>query len=694
MNGSPARPARRSTACRGLLRAALCTSLAVGAAGILTLDPAWAQQQGQDGYVPRPLRLTPSADQTKPSGQVPENQAPGAAAAPPAGFTLPGTGPVQSPSPAVPGGATTAAEQSPPAGGITSEPLSFETAAPGEASVPAVAGDALESMDPASVGTLADQSGGLGAGLWAGSDRALITELIAGLTGQPGSPMLRDLQRRLLLTAAQAPASAVDEADGFLQARIDRLRAMGELQAMGELIAKIEVAQASTPTTVASTESNFAVAAPNPRFRQLQLEALLLDGDLSGACEVIGSQSNGSPDADPLVEKQRIFCLTLNKRNTEAALAADLLRELGHDDPVFFAMVDVLAGFDAAPVESLPEPTALHLAMMRAAGLSIPSDVLNSDDPAIIRAVALSDNAEPDVRLKAADQALAVGLLSPEELQTIVEGLRISAQDVGTARGLAARVQTTLQARAQTAPTAKAEAISLVLRSGQADDAYAQAAALVTPLLQDIEPSADLAWFAVDAGRALYRVGDYDRARAWLEISLRAAASNLETYGVMLRLWPIARLARGDQGLLAWDERMVAAWMQNDRSAIGEDAHPVDRLRAVERAELLLGLFDALGEPLTANDWASVRQDRQAMPSASGPPRVIADVSVWSALRHSLSGGRLGESLLWLLHMTQERTLTELHPVQLSAVIGALRQLGLENEARGAAVEAAIAAGV
>ncbi len=276
----------------------------------------------------------------------------------------------------------------------------------------------------------------------------------------------------------------------------------------------------------------------------------------------------------------------------------------------------------------------------------------------------------------------------------IVEGLQISAQDIGTTGGLAARVQTTLQARAQTAPTAKAEAISLVLRSGRAEDAYAQSVALVTPLLQEIEPSADLAWFAIDAGRALYRAGQYDRARAWLEVSLRAAASNVDTYGVMLRLWPIARLARGDQGLLAWDERMVAAWLDNDRSAIGEDAHPVDRLRAVERAELLLSLFDALGEPLTAADWTPVREDRRTMPSASGPPRVVADVSVWSALRQSLSGARIGESLLWLLHMTQERTLTELHPVQLSAVIGALRQLGLEREARGAAVEAAVAAGV
>ena len=53
--------------------------------------------------------------------------------------------------------------------------------------------------------------------------------------------------------------------------------------------------------------------------------------------------------------------------------AADLLRDLGEQDLAFFTLLGVLSGDRGLTVESLLDPTPLHIAMMKTARLPVPA---------------------------------------------------------------------------------------------------------------------------------------------------------------------------------------------------------------------------------------------------------------------------------------------------------------------------------
>ena len=81
-----------------------------------------------------------------------------------------------------------------------------------------------------SVGTLSIANGGLGTDLWRGATGGAVVREIERLPKRNHSHALHDLQRRLLLTAALAPASG--DASGparnsLMQARLNALNTMG-----------------------------------------------------------------------------------------------------------------------------------------------------------------------------------------------------------------------------------------------------------------------------------------------------------------------------------------------------------------------------------------------------------------------------------------------------------------------------------
>src|SRR5690606_15368683 len=154
------------------------------------------------------------------------------------------------------------------------------------------------------------------------------------------------------------------------------------------------------------------------------------------------------------------------------------------------------------------------------------------------------------------------------------------------------------------------------------------------------------------------------------------AARNPDAAAAVPVLWLLARIA-GSGEALVWDARSVAAW----RRAAAGDAE------ADLRAARLFALFDGLGE--SAGDAWQVLAD-PAAPSA----QPMIDPATWFALGDAGEAGRLGETVMLALCALGPDGPGGAHPVALSRAIAALRQVGLDAEARAVAFEAALADGV
>ena len=117
-----------------------------------------------------------------------------------------------------------------------------------------------------------------------------------------------------------------------------------------------------------------------------------------------------------------------------------------------------------------------------------------------------------------------------------------------------------------------------------------------------------------------------------------------------------------------------------------EESRPSGRL-AADKA-LVLSTFMALHEPVETLDWMSL-MDRRARASVDLPTP-----QVWNALTLASQAGRLGETVLLSLIALDEAGTAASSPIVLSHVISSLFLVGLEDEARRFAVEAAVIQGL
>ena len=516
-------------------------------------------------------------------------------------------------------------------------------------------------------GILGAKDGGFGAEMWRGTDRGLVTRLLPSLPVATQSPAMQDLTRRLLLSSAEAPAGG-GGGQNLIALRAERLAAMGHHQEAASLLHLMRERDID------------AVSA------RIAVDALLLANDLDTACSQINNWIQQF-DEDVYWQKALIFCQTRVGQLDEAALGLGLLREQGRvDDEAFYKLVDRLSGVEDAVVETLPAPSVLHLAMLRAAGQPVPKSVLESDDPTLLAAVAASPDADATLRLAAAERAAAIGALSAEELRRIYADQPIEPAELDAAVSQAEKDPqpssraALYQAAARTSQsvaraTILQKALGLALQNG----GYPTAVRVNLPLLTELNPAPELAWFALDAGRALYFAGQHELADSWRLLAQEEASRDSEAATAASALWLLSRIAGTDDQPLVWDAASVAAW--RDHQAAGGDE------RAPQRAARLFAILEALDEPVGAA-WRVL---------ADGAPpgrQTLPNAALWFILGDTAEAGRVGETvLLGLLSLGPDGPATA-NPIILSRVLSSLRAVGLEVEARALGLEAAIANGV
>jgi hypothetical protein len=521
--------------------------------------------------------------------------------------------------------------------------------------------DALAATAADYGGPLDPSSGGLPLDMWRGTDRAFVERLLPALPVVPESPALRNLARRLLLSSAEAPAGTPET--NLMAVRAGRLVALGDRRAAVELLDRIPESQLDAGTA------------------RLRLEASWLAGENERACADVPELMRRF-DQDVYLQKALIFCQARSGQTDEATLGLDLLREQGHDDKLFFELVDVLTGLSkTAEIETLSEPKGLHLAMLEAGDQKLPDGAVDPEGPDLL-AIRLATATEAE-RLAATEQAVGLGLAEPEAL------VRLYREEAATPDEIAAAVDAapnSAHARAvlyqavegATTPTGRAALIQKALETALRDGSYGVAARIYLPFIEQIRPDAGNAAFAGAAGRALYLGGRYEQAAAWLDVARAEAPRNPDAAAAVPVLWLLARMAGGGEPLV-WDARSVAAWRQ--AQSVAGDAE------ADLRAARLFAIFDGLGEPAGAA-WQVL-----ADPAAPGDA-VLPYPALWFALGDAASAGRIGETVMLALFVLGPDGPGETHPVALGRALSALRQVGLEAEARSIAFEAALASGV
>ena len=558
------------------------------------------------------------------------------------------------PLPAAPAGAT---QSILPA--TTAQPLPAPSPAATTTTASGLEVGTLGDVTPDYGGPLQEGAGGFPVDMWKGTDRALVERLLPKLSPAAASPAMRDLARRLLLTNAEAPEGKSGGVNLF-GARADRLMAMG---LAGDAAALLALAPVSGTDALAARQ---------------RIDSLLLAGDDDGACKAV-NDTRKIASGDSEWQKAQIFCQLRAGQNDQAALGLDLLREQSENDPAFFTLIDVLGGNKTAKLDSLPAPSALDLAMLRAANLPIPRDAAQTQAPAVLAVIAQDQSIDAPLRLAAAEQAAAAGGLSIEDLQKAYAGIPYAPGDLGNAvqissrdPGPGSRAMLFQAAGTATDIVQRAHIVDAALDRARHQGGYLLAVQVNLQYLLPIAPADNLAWFAGDAGRALYAAGHFEQANAWLGLAQRRAASDPEAAAAASSLAVYARID-GVGPPLAWDAAAVAKWRQAQAANSGDSA------------ARLFAIFEGLGEPI-GGSWSLIGPD----PAGAGAP----DSALWFNLGDAAAKRRIGETVLLALYALGDAGPGGANPIMLSRSISALRLIGLDTEARALAIEAAIAAGV
>jgi len=517
----------------------------------------------------------------------------------------------------------------------------------------------LAPIDPDWAGPLTPDQGGFPLALWQATPRALVVAVVPRLA-VTDSPQLQALTRRLLLSNATAPGprpaagQAADQPD-LVDMRLERLIAAGQIEAANDVLAL-------TPNRNGGEG-----------LERRRVELAFLANDAKAACALVTDDVRRFQN--PLWSRALITCQALNGDHAGAALGLDLLREQkAPKDDSFDALVQIVGG-RKIKLERLPDPSPLHLALLTASKQPLPSDALAGASPAVLRAWAGAEGAPLPQRLAAAERAAVLGAFPLDQLRALYEKVETTPEERANAlsraaseKGPRAHALLYVAARAQPLGQARAEMLQAMLAQGRKDGDFVFVARIIEPLVLELRPSGDLAWFSGDATRVLLLSGRAAEARGWLAVAEPADARSL---------FPLTRLAFGRDR--PWDEKQLDEALDALSKADG-DAGP-------RQAALALALLSAFDEPVGATQWAPLFA---RLPLASLD---LPGAPIWFDLPRAAAGHRIGETVLLALVTAGEGNKLTAQPTRLARAVEGLRGVGLDGEARSLAVEAMLGAG-
>jgi hypothetical protein len=541
----------------------------------------------------------------------------------------------------------------------------------------------LAEIAPESLGVLGVEDGGFGIDMWRGTPRDVIEALLQRLPPRMPSRGMRDLARRLLLSVAPPPA-AKPQVLASTSANASALSAPGAgastqlLTARARLLAELgEIPALITLLSVIPGHLE------QESLDRLHVEALFLSHEPEEACRRTRN-SIAVYHQEAFWQKAMVFCNMAGGDLDRGMLGLDLLRELGTtDDALFFALANRFAGVEEETLPAAEILSPLHVAMLMALEAPFPEGSLENAAPGVLFAMATAPKMTGLKRVAAAELACAQGIIDGAALGRGYDAMPFAPEQLGNAIGAAAGLEAAAArallyqaARRETLPVARAEVLRVALEAATRTNLYVATSEVYGPLIAEIAPSPQMAWFVETAGRALYGARRLERANDWLALGREESIINPRASAAVVALWPYARLAGGETlaaegGLEAWSAMREAAGSEVPSGATG----------------LLRASFQALGEFDSLN-W----NDIAAQSDPFGKP--MPSAAFLYALEDASEARRIGETVLLSLIVLGEAGPVGAHSVALGTVISSLGRIGLEREARALAIEAALGNGI
>jgi len=497
------------------------------------------------------------------------------------------------------------------------------------------------------VGLLDSENGGLGEGLWSGSERATIEDLLSRIPLVSSDPAIRGLAKRIVLSKAAAPPGPSKRA--VVSVRIEKLLEAGLIDEAGAL-----AAQASVPN--------------DPDFARLRADALLT---ANRAAEVCGEATAARLSAgEPFWLQLRAYCAAAGGDQPLADLTLAVLEAQGNSDKAYDALVDDVLNHKSDPPGPIAHPSAMHLFLLQQAGLLIPGDVAAAmGTPANLLAMRDPRNSA-QVRFAAAERIVRTGAASVAELKALADAQDIPLSRIANASAdaqvvpfFAGQLLLRRAAQIEPRPDAKAQLAYQALSLGEKNRLLPLAAGLQGDIVASLKPMADRGMADLFA-RALLLAGRPDAAARWL-----GDKDVLQT-AVDLAAPNPARDAKAQAAYSA----MAASLVKNP------PAPDADK----PAKALLLGIADVLGRPLPPDARAQA-PGIEAMKWSGKRP----DAGVMQRIESvALAPERKGEALLLILDTIRSIGLSDLAPDDTIELVRLLAAMGLPDSARDLGIEA------
>ncbi|PCI33091.1 MAG: hypothetical protein COB54_04935 [Alphaproteobacteria bacterium] len=567
---------------------------------------------------------------------------------------------------------------------------------------------------PAEQGLIGEKDGGFPLTLWRGSERARIEQLLSILPVPTRSPVMAALTRKLLLSAATVPVEKIlPDLPGGQTVPVASGPGSSETASIGIDVIKIpEILVPQNPS-----------AADLSRFLSLRIkkigetgdlamlvsflkllpresgdgsqeisDLMLMAGDISAACTIarqaVDADVDGA-DEEALTDhywlKLLAYCQAMEGNGEGAALTMELLMEQGNTDFIFYDLINKLSmeGENGETQQSFSSGFG-QLDPMTYSLLSTLEQPLAAqmfgDAPALVL-YALSGNAnvQKEGRLMAAAQSYRSATYPVKKIIPLYGNLSFTESEYDNAIVIA-RVDDTIMgdvllyqsAAKQIDDLHKAETLKAIWDRALPQRDLPRAALLNARAVRSLEPGEDLLFHAHHLTRALMLAGNDRKAREWYGF-VRTAAFNghVDATRALVDIWPLMIVSDQTKDI-PWSRGILDLWW-NGQMVLSPE-------RRKEKAALFYSVTEALGFKVPESMWQEligplVQDNNHPIP-----------VAVWRNLISAVAGDKLGETVLLCL-LADEDGGSALDPTGASAVIRALRSVGLEAEARQLALE-------
>ncbi len=520
----------------------------------------------------------------------------------------------------------------------------------------------LKDIDANTVGTLAEDDGGLSYKMWEGSERDLIKKYLKDLPINLESNLAIDLMKKVLLSSADIPGS--DKEIDLILIRINKLLQLGDFDNAKSLI------------DLVSDKNNEEIL-----IKQTEINLSLNNFDL--VCSDIENKRNDFKE-NFFWRKVEIFCQILNNQLNKANLSLSLLKEDNNfNDNKFLKIIDSLVYKEEIDNKDLDDLNLLNLAMTRVANINLKEDYVLKNNPLLLSMIYRMPNAPIKLRIEAIERSKKLINLPIETIEEIYNSYELSKKDIKISLnedillGYESQAILYQMAIAEENNEKKAKILKKSLDLAIINGNFSLISNLNLKTLIEIKPSKKLSWFAAIASKSLLASNQIDEALEWFEILEKEKNEDINFFKDFVETWLIIEFF----------------YLRNNE--INYKSIPQeDILKSLDKFENKeeFANFDTLGfyilkifgVEIHPKFWFINLKNKEFDSS------ILPNSSLISLLEYSSKNNKIGETILLILMSLNGKNFNEFHPFFLQTVISSLNQIGLRENTFDLAVETLI----